>query len=775
MAQQSKRSHVRNERAADSARTTALVVGLGLSFGFIGVVVGVASETLVSRPAGVAEGDYVTVGRRGAESTYFETVSTTDYQTVGGGAPELNWAYASSSLGRAEVADHTGASHTIASRRVSGNFLDTLGVRVVLGRRVLSTDAPGAIVSAELFRRVFAADPEVLGRFVTIDGQGVPIIGVAASGFAGVFRRHADCWILTPPESPMRDGVMTAGLYLFGALPGDLTIAGLRSLLSGHRFVLPGEGADRLEVVAGLEVYPDARRDTIERLAWLAMIVVLLLTVALMALVDYLAADQANREGSQAIRLAIGATPADVFRDNVSRHGLYAAAIFLVCLLSFLYMSDVLLGMEPFAQAVGTLRFSAVAAGLGASMVMLAVAFLWSCWIVARAVSRTTLGTANASSAAYLRSRFAWQALLFVTAASLLVTLSIGLRYLRDPVPTLGFDNLDALMVGVIFYTGGPSPDRYQRVRTALATNALVRDAARAEMLPLIPESATPDNRVKAKGFEGLDDVAFYRNRVDAAFFDVLDAQLLAGSLADDIGGNDVILSRSAVLRLGRDIEDVLGLAIDLAPARAPTYSDVFTVVAVVEDIPYGRLEDAPRLVLYTILPEGSVIRRWQDFWLIRHSANADDIVAPLHQLGGNVTEAYKIGTPASLLREAFERRSVEAVLAITGALAFVIGLAAIGNALARSVQDQATQIRIRFALGGTVSDEALRLGSRALVDLAVAGSVLAGVVFAARMAAPIPLAIVALPLLLAALAAMAVVCLAGSYVSVRRLATAGR
>ncbi len=654
---------------------------------------------------------------------------------------------------------------------MSGNFFDALGVEGVLGRT--TSDAGAAVIGAQLWERVFAADPNVLGRIVAIDDEAVPIIGVADPAFADVFQSPADCWILMPTEHPAQLGVVFGGLNLFGVLPNDLTLAALQSRLAGHRFVLPDarERGDRLETVMGLEPNPDARQDTMERLAWLAMIVVLLLAVAFMALVDHLAADQSIRDGWQTVRLAIGATPGDVFRDNVSRHGLYAAAISLAGLLSFLYMSDVLLGMEPFAEAVGTLRLAASAVGIGAGTALLAATFLWSCWIVGRTVSRTTLVDAEASGAARGWPRVAWQGLLFVAAASLLVTLSIALGY-AGQAGTLGFGNRDALMVGVI-YSGGPSPGRSERVRAALLTSPHVRSAARAEMLPLVSESALPSNRAKARGFEGLEHAVFYRNRVDAAFFDVLDAELLAGSLFDH-AANDLILSRSGVRRLGREVDEVLGLAIELAPTGMPTESGVFTVVGVVEDIAYGPVEEVPRALLYTTLPAASTVRRQQDFWLVRHAGHADDIVAMLRRLGGDVMEAYELGTPRNLLREAFERRSIEAVLAMAGAFAFVLGLAAVGNALGRSVRREARQIRIRFALGATAHDEALRIGSRALLDLLVIGCALAGLVVAGRLAAPGQAAIVTLPLLLVVLPTMAVACLAMSYISVCRLASRG-
>ncbi len=91
--------------ASDWARTIALIVGLGLSFGFIGVAAGIAWEVLVAKPSGVAEQDYVTVGSRGTESRRFGPVSTIDYELIRHATPGLNWSFASRFVEQAQIAD----------------------------------------------------------------------------------------------------------------------------------------------------------------------------------------------------------------------------------------------------------------------------------------------------------------------------------------------------------------------------------------------------------------------------------------------------------------------------------------------------------------------------------------------------------------------------------------------------------------------------------------------------------------------------------------------
>jgi putative ABC transport system permease protein len=85
--------------------------------------------------------------------------------------------------------EYQGATEHVAAARVSDDFLPLLGARPALGRTLDSRIDQGSqqafavLISDELWRRRFSADPGVIGKAVRINNQDVRIAGVLASGF----------------------------------------------------------------------------------------------------------------------------------------------------------------------------------------------------------------------------------------------------------------------------------------------------------------------------------------------------------------------------------------------------------------------------------------------------------------------------------------------------------------------------------------------------------------------------------------------------------------
>jgi putative ABC transport system permease protein len=104
----------------------------------------------------------------------------------------VNWRYRVSAPGE---------PFTLTYSAVSGTFFDTLGVLPLLGRTFREdddkADAPGTLVLGEdVWRRRFSADPEIVGRRLTIgDGTNArpfEVIGVLGDGFH--FPEGAEAW-----------------------------------------------------------------------------------------------------------------------------------------------------------------------------------------------------------------------------------------------------------------------------------------------------------------------------------------------------------------------------------------------------------------------------------------------------------------------------------------------------------------------------------------------------------------------------------------------------
>jgi predicted permease len=121
-----------------------------------------------------------------------------------------------------------------AAQFVSGNYFQTFGVGVRLGRLLAASDdqsgaAPVAVVSYRAWQRRFGADPGVVGQAVAINGVASIIIGVAPAGFYGEMLRPdpPDFWLPLSSEpllKPQARLIATAGshwLYVIGRLrPG---------------------------------------------------------------------------------------------------------------------------------------------------------------------------------------------------------------------------------------------------------------------------------------------------------------------------------------------------------------------------------------------------------------------------------------------------------------------------------------------------------------------------------------------------------------------------
>jgi putative ABC transport system permease protein len=91
-----------------------------------------------------------------------------------------------------------GQAERVVGQYVSANFFPTLDVHPALGRNFLPQEdqgagAPAAILSYGLWATHFAADPNALGKTVSLDGQPYTVIGVMPRGFQSV--DQGDLWI----------------------------------------------------------------------------------------------------------------------------------------------------------------------------------------------------------------------------------------------------------------------------------------------------------------------------------------------------------------------------------------------------------------------------------------------------------------------------------------------------------------------------------------------------------------------------------------------------
>ncbi len=224
------------------------------------------------------------------------------------------WAQAKALTGRGEP-------QLLEISAVSDEFFNQLGALPRLGRLLVGSDREGrngrvVVLSAELWRTRFGADPKIVGQTLTLDRQGYTVVGVGAKGFD--FPKGTDAWIPLVVEAPTKENPTFYAFSFVGRLKPGVEMNRLNAEL---KIVSVQMEKEFTKLKDGFELKGtkllDSEIGDSSRLGFYALLgaATFLVLIACTNLASMLLARGFLREQEMAVRAALGASRGRILRQ----------------------------------------------------------------------------------------------------------------------------------------------------------------------------------------------------------------------------------------------------------------------------------------------------------------------------------------------------------------------------------------------------------------------------------------------------------------------------
>jgi predicted permease len=621
---------------------------------------------------------------------------------------------------------------SVSILRVASGFFRTFDMQPIMGRGFTAEDmvpnAAGVVVlSDSLWRHQFNADPNILGKGITLGNRSYTVIGVANPRFALDVR--SDAWIPLPIAEGPED--QTNFYSLVGRMkPGVTDIAAtadLRRVLRELRSTYP-DLWDRREEVRVIDLHDSFTGNLRPALRILMGAVGLVLVIVAANILSLLLTRAVVRRRELGVRVALGASGWRMLRQLLAENALLSAVGGIAGLIAARLAAPLLMHFSPIELP----QFASLQ--IGGAAVALVLALTLVCAILFSVVPALETRPSRLRTSVHLNStritqgRNMAQKALVVSEVGVSLVLLVGAILLLTTFWRLihtppGFATRNTLTFKTAFThqqatTSGVLGQRLNELKSRIEAVPGVESTAAAITLPTQLTPSMPFDIVgRASSRTDAGGSGEYI-ATTAGFFRTLGIPLMEGRAfteADNGGSSSVLIVNREFVRSFFPNENPVGQHVLIGTVMGPGFKDqVREIIGVVGDVKQDGLDQPVPSIIY--IPAAQVPDRLTQMdvgllgesWVVHTRAGGGEVLPSIRRIFmDNAQTPLLTVEPMSRVIDASvaQQRFNMILLCGFGLISLVLGAAGLYGVMSYTVARQTKEIGVRMALGAARSD----------------------------------------------------------------------